>query len=115
MKKIIVITASLLFTALVVLGGSVEKSYQQTQPEQVNELEFIARLVEQQLVLDFEVTPSNNLRVELYDLTGKRIGFWRVDEVTKEVILDNQKVLQQGLYIVKVTDGRNSSVKKFKI
>ena len=115
MKKIIVITASLLFAALVVLGGDYHYSDQQVNIEKGQKLDFHARVVEQQLVLEFDIAPKNGLRVELYNLTGKRIGLWKVNETKKKITLDNLMVLQQGLYIIKVTDGQSASAQKFKI
>jgi hypothetical protein len=114
MKKIIVIAASILFTALVMLGSPVH--YSRIAPQHEGKIEkFHARVVDQQLILEFDAKPDHNLDIELYNLTGQRIESWKVNETSLTITLTYTNVLQQGFYIVKVSNGKSASVKKFKI
>ncbi len=115
MKKIIVITLSLLFAALLVLGNNVPTTQLHKQEVVVDKLDYQAQVVGQELILTFETTQSDELTIELYNLTGKRVGFWKVNESNKRFTVTNKEVLAAGLYIVKVTNGKQAKAKKFQI
>ncbi len=113
MKKIIVITLSLLFAAMLVLGNNMPATQLPQQEVVVDQLDYQAQVVGQELILTIETTQINELTIELYNLTGKRVGFWKVNENNKRITVTNKEVLAAGLYIVKVTNGKQAKAKKF--
>ena len=76
-------------------------------------LEFSAYVNGQVLHIDFDATVNTNYAVELYNLTGAKIGEWKIEKNSDkycEVALDQP--LRKGLYIIKVSTGQLVVAKK---
>jgi len=118
MKKILVITISLLFAALVALGNTTLHNTAQYVGQEVTltTLDYVIRTSGQDVVITFDQAPATAYSVEIYDLTGKRVANWsRQKSTDKEVTFTCDKSLNSGLYIVRVTAGKQVATKKFQI
>lgn len=109
-----------LLLAYLLFAGTVDVIAQTSGKSQVaaitNEgktIEFSAYVSGQVLHLDFNDAITLNYVVELYNLTGAKIGEWKIEKNSDkycEVIID--KPLRKGLYIIKVSTGQQAVAKK---
>jgi len=76
-------------------------------------LEFTAYVSGQDLRIDFETAPTTDYTIELYNLTGAKVGEWRVQKnADKYCELSLKEPLRKGLYIIKVSAGQHTMAKK---
>jgi methionine-rich copper-binding protein CopC len=76
-------------------------------------LEFTSYVNAQILHIDFDANISSNYSIELYNLTGAKVGEWKIEKNGDkycEVILDQP--LRKGMYIIKVSAGEKVIAKK---
>jgi hypothetical protein len=62
------------------------------------------------LYLDYS-TDSKNITIEIYDVRGQLLKEVKMNSVSKQVI--NIETLSEGLYILKLNDGKNKKVQRF--
>ena len=118
MKKILVITISLLFAVLVALGTESQRFAEQYVGQEVIQTapEYAIRTSGQDLIITFDQAPATAYTVEIYDLTGKRVANWsRQKSTDTEATFTFEKSLNSGLYIVRLTAGEQVVAKKFQI
>lgn len=78
--------------------------------------DFSVRVSGQDFTVHFTVLPATAYTVEVYDLTGKRVAFWgHQQSEEREVSFTFVKSLPAGLYIVRLTAGKQVVAKKFQI
>lgn len=109
-----------LFIALLVLAGMGDVSAQSPLKSQFSvaaaTLEFSAYVNGQYVRIDFETAPTNDYTIELYNLTGAKIGEWHVQKsADKYSELNLDEPLRKGLYIIKVSAGQNVMAKKVQV
>jgi len=117
MKQTKHIIAALFLTVLLATQqatANYELPNQQNQIETATFLyDFTAFVNGQQLQIDFDSVITNEIEVELYDVTGKKITAKKIasDNSTSKII-DLDQPLKKGLYILKIKINNKVVAKK---
>ncbi len=111
-----------LLIALLLLAGVADVvaqapgKMQQTVASASKGLEFTAYVSGQDVHLDFEAAINTDLVIELYNLTGAKVGEWKVQKNTdKYCEVSLNEPLRKGLYIIKVRAGQDVVAKKVQV
>lgn len=119
MKKIIVITISLLFAMLVALGEpALHHAAEVTNRPQIAAANwgYTLQASGQELTITFNQTPAAAYTVEVYDLTGKRVANWsQAPSTSQSATFTFDNALKSGLYVARVTLGKEVVTKKFQL
>jgi hypothetical protein len=121
MKKTIVILASILFTAVALFGNG-QKNVFLTPNVQIERnaepFNYTLQVKSDQLIISFEKLPTENVTVEVFNLTGKRVEYYFVsaaDISTQKQSFDFRSTHPAGLYVVRVSTASQSKTKKFQM
>lgn len=64
--------------------------------------------------LELSERPGNNVQIEIYSILGNKISSFHIRAGEQHILL-NLSSLTNGIYLIRLTDGQNSSVKRVKI
>lgn len=120
MKRIIVILASLLFTAVALFGNPVKRHDIPSSRQVVAKEKLAYKLMVkvEHLVITFDEVPAENLIIEVFNLTGKRVERFMInisESSSNRHELSFEEVHPNGLYIIKVSSSSQSRTKKFQM
>ena len=111
--------ASLFIASLLFVGATELLAHPQSKSQVgsamvlAQEIDFSSYVSGQILHLDFDATLNSNYSIELYNLTGAKVGSWKIEKNSNEkceVTLDQP--LRKGMYIIKVSAGEKVVAKK---
>ena len=117
MKQTKHIIAIVLFAFLLAVqnasGNYLADAAQVEVKQAVKNYDFTAFVNGQQLQIDFETVVANDVEVELFDITGKKIVSKKIAaENSKNKIIDLDQPLKKGVYIVKIKIDQKIVAKK---
>jgi methionine-rich copper-binding protein CopC len=119
MKKTLLILSFIFSSATLVLGQAGPDLGSGLTPStsvQKYTLDFSAEVNGEYLIINFEVAPQSNYTIDLYDITGKRVATYTGEKGTsKRMEFSLNQSLAKGLYIVRITSGKQAAAKKFQI
>lgn len=111
----------LLASFVLFLGSEVTAKLQSKTPvvaqmQMGEKIDFVAYVNGQTLNLEFDRNLDASFTVELFNITGKRIGFWKIQKAANlDYEIDLNQLLANGLYIIKITSGQHEVVKKMQV
>jgi len=119
MKRTLLILSFILSSATLVLGQSgpdLGSGTAQTTSIQKYTLDFSAEINGEYLIINFDAVPQSNYTIDLYDITGKRVATYTGEKGTsKRMEFSLNQTLAKGLYIVRISAGKQAAAKKFQI
>ena len=86
------------------------------EPFSAKELKVDAYVVNDILHVDFDQAQTQKIHVEIYDITGKRTdNFWLPIKIDTHREMELTEHLKSGLYIIKVSAGKEVSAIKLQV